>query len=137
MLSYLQYIRESRGYISDEQHRFHDMIGDRYPHGLYAYHESPGHVKSSILRHGIQGQGDGVYATIGNPSNFVSSNKKTVVLFKLPPHRNTPDFIAPDMRYDPSNPHHDLLSQHPNLDAADIYINHDLHPRHIVHVNEI
>lgn len=100
---------------------FHRRVAKYWPHGAIVFHEAPGHVASSIRKKGIEGE-YGIFATIGQPSGFVSG-KKTVATFRVPPEHNHPDMIQPDMRYDAKNPHRDLLKQHPDLDGADININ--------------
>ena len=56
---------------------FHRRINQHYPRGLSVYHESPGHVASSIIKQGIQGD-YGIFGTIGQPSNFVTGPKTTI-----------------------------------------------------------
>lgn len=133
MKTFLQFLKEEHDY----QREFHDRISKHWPHGIIAYHEVPGHVADSIRKHGIEGD-YGIFATIGEPSNFVTSEKKTVVAFRIPPHHNNPDHIHPDMRYDPNKPHKDLLQQHPShLSGADISINADNIPPHrIISIEE-
>lgn len=105
---------------------FHRRINQHYPRGAIVYHESPGHVAASMKKHGIVGS-YGIFGTIGQPSNFVTG-PKTTVTFRVPPVDNKPGLFVPDMRYDPENPHKDLLEQHPNLDGADVCLNVDRVP---------
>lgn len=132
MKSFSQFLNEEHDY----QREFHQKIAKHYPNGIIAYHEAPGHVADSFRKKGIEGD-YGVFATIGQPSGFITGEKKTIVAFKIPSHHNTPEHIAPDMRYDPDNPHKDLLDQHPDLKGADISINDEHIPPHrIVSIEE-
>jgi len=134
MKTFAQFITEA----SDRYEReFHDRIHKHWPNGIIAYHESPTCPGDSFRKHGINGD-YGVFATIGQPSNFVTSAKKTIVKFRIPPHHNNPNHITPDMAYEPDNPHKDLLSQHPgDLTGADISLNTENVPPHrIISIEE-
>lgn len=121
----------------DEDHHiaeFHRRIAKHYPNGVELYHEAPGHVGDSMKKHGIKGE-YGIFARVGEPSNFVTSEKKTIVKFRLPPHSNNPDEITHDMPYDG---HKDFLKRHPNIKGGDVSVNREvIHPRHIVDVKEV
>ena len=117
------------------QREFHRRVAEHWPNGILAWHETPGHKAASIKKRGLLGD-YGVFATIGKPSGFVSGHK-TSTIFHIPNEYNHPDHIWPDMRYDPDNPHKDLLTQHPTLTGADIAVNTDkIHPSKIFSVSE-
>ncbi len=94
--------------------------------GVVMYHESPGDVRDSMLRTGIR-SGYGIFARVGEPSGYVTSDVKTVVKFYLPKNEITRDNIGPDMRYTWSeklSPSQILLLAHPTVKGADVSINH-------------
>jgi len=66
---------------------------------LEFYHEAPGDIETSVKRRGIVGgeEGEGVFAAVNAPSEFVDAPVKTVVRFKVP--RAQLQDIVPDMRY--------------------------------------
>lgn len=64
--------------------------------GTEFYHESPGDVAASMRKEGIRSD-YGVFMAIGEPSNFVTSETKTIVRFKIPPERA--EELSPDMIY--------------------------------------
>lgn len=114
------------------EQEFHNRIAKRWPHGIIAYHEAPGHQGESFRKKGIEGD-YGIFATVGEPSNFVTSKKKTVVKFRVPVNSH----VQPDMRYDPDNPHKDFIKQHPDTTGGDINISDEhIHPKHIISVEE-
>lgn len=93
---------------------------------LLLYHEVPGDVSESIKQQGIHGE-IGVFASINTPSNYVSSDTKTVVAFTVPSSVH----FAPDMAYhwsDKLGPHQmmlkssrsDLRGAYVGLDATQI-----------------
>lgn len=118
--------------LSHHEKEFHRRINSRWPHGVVAYHEAPGHHADSFRKDGIEGE-YGIFATVGQPSNFVSSDKKTIVKFRVPANLD----VRPDMRYDPDNPHKDFIKQHPNTVGGDISISSErIHPKHIISIEE-
>jgi hypothetical protein len=111
---------------------FHRRVAKYWPNGMIVFHEAPGHVASSIRKHGIKGE-CGVFGTIGQPSNFVTG-PKTVATFRV--KKGEVDY-QPDMRYNLKNPYQDLLKQHPDLDGADVNINiNKIHPSKVTFVHE-
>ncbi len=68
--------------------------------------------------------GDTIFATIGEPSGFVSGDK---VMVKINVPRQYYKDVVPDMRYLPAgeggNPYTQLLTEHPKLVGADIGMN--------------
>lgn len=138
MRTFIKFICENLGYNPEHpdplyhKQEFHHRISKNWPNGIVAYHEAPGHHANSFRRSGIKGD-YGVFATIGQPSNFVTAKKKTIVKFRVPPRSN----VHPDMRYDPDNPHKDFLKQHPDTTGGDISISDEyIHPKHIISVVE-
>lgn len=102
------------------ERRFRERLKAWWPEGVDLYHESPGDVAASMQRRGIQGE-YGVFATIGRPSAFVTTAKKTIVQFRIPPSHY--EYLSPDMRYGGVSGmrHYDLLRQHgPTLIGADV-----------------
>ena len=86
------------------------------------YHESPGDVSESMSKNGIKGT-YGTFATIGKPSNFVTTPVKTIVKFVVP--KSELNHISPDMRYDG---YRDLMEQHPNLIGSDVGFGRNIPP---------
>ncbi len=118
------------GYILNEEalktsdgaeQEFHRAIEKQYPQGLVVFHESPVENASSLKRQGLP---DDSFATIGHPSDFITSHDKAVVEANLTPDQSRK--VSPDMRYDPENPYADLLRQHSGVYGADISLNQRL-----------
>ena len=85
------------------------------------FHESPGDVAASMRSKGIHGgdSGDGVFAAIGEPSNYVTTDTKTVVRFRVP--KSELEYVSPDMSYGGLTrvgPHMELLIRFPKLKGA-------------------
>ena len=136
MLTFKQYLAEQKDI--DDLHR---ALYTHYPKGLPVYHETPGHQKESILRKGLQGD-YGIFGTIGKTSEYVTSKKKTITHFVIPPHEYK--HIAPDMRYGDApnvgdNPETHLFHEHgETAHGAAICYNSERIPNHWVkHIHEI
>lgn len=100
---------------------------------LVFYHESPGDVAASIINRGLVDEAN--FATINQPSEFVTAPVKTRVRIRVP--RQQLHTVVPDMRYDPEQAHFDLLKQHPTLRGADVAINQPIQPSWILDVDVI
>lgn len=118
MKSYAEYIVES------DEDKFRWALKTHSSDGVHIYHETPGHVAASIKKHGLKGE-QGVHGTIGEPSGFVTSKKKTITHFVVP--HNKAHQITHDMRYDS---HADFLKQHPTAHGGDVCVNCEKIPHH-------
>lgn len=111
--------------IRDDAHQeeFEKVLRRQYPYGLPVFHESPGDVARSMLEEGIIGD-YGVFAAVGEPSNFVSG-KKTSVYFLIPV--NQYHLVSPDMQYigetEDVSLTANLLRQHKGVKGAYVSIN--------------
>lgn len=90
--------------------------------GLLLSHEAPGEMTETFMRSGLR---EG-FATVGAPSNFVTSAEKTRVWFKVP--YVSAESITPDMRYDAESPHLDALRERGSLRGVDVSFNFDVPP---------
>ena len=91
------------------------------------YHETPGDQKQLIERKGLVSDWT-VFATIGQNSNFVTSDVKAITTFTIP---SITDLNA-DQRYGWSaklGAHQLLLLEHPNVKGADVSTTHERIPR--------
>jgi phage-related protein (TIGR01555 family) len=85
------------------------------------YHEGPGDWAAAAKTDGIEND-YGVFATIGQPSNFADADVKTVVAFKVPKDVLARS-VVPDMRYSgEGDPYQAVLKAHPDLTGADVGI---------------
>lgn len=111
--------------------RMGEMI--RQEHVVF-YHEAPGDHADSFRREGIRSE-YGVFASVGVPSEFVTSREKTIVRFRAPPSQT--DHVSPDMRYYGLNKlsaEQMLLLEHPDITGAYVSFPDAIPPRWIVGV---
>lgn len=125
MKTFKQFIKEDRD-ESEAREEFYSKLKKMHPDGVHLYHETPGHVADSIKKKGLTGE-YGVFATVGQNSNFVSDKKKTITHFVVP--HNHIRSITHDMRYDS---HRDLLDEHPDVKGADVSTSFEKIPHHWV-----
>jgi hypothetical protein len=111
---------------------FHRAIREQYPQGLVAYHETDIANVASIKKNGLD---DGSFATVGKPSDFVTTADKALVEVALTPRQS--QNITPDMRYgtETENPFADLLHQHNGIYGADISLNQPI-PHSYIRIRE-
>jgi len=156
MLKFKQFIEEGG---NTPEHDFHDTLHN-YAHfkgdgKVDLYHESPGHVKSSIEKHGfnsdhqdgdiksVSSSDDGVFGTIGQPSEYVTQKKKTIVHMRVP--RSAIKHFVPDMPYGnrpgskTEDPHHDFMDAHGRElgKGGDVYFNHPRAHKFIHKITEV
>lgn len=121
--------------------KFYDRLNSGYDKGFGGLttrfaHESPGYISSAFMKQGISNEDQGVFASIGDKSDFVSG-KKTRVWFRIP--QRVVSYVRPDMRYDADFPFSDLIDQHSSIKGADVFIQSKIQPEwidHIEHVDE-
>lgn len=89
-------------------------------------HESPSQWRSFMK--GITDET--TFATVGKASNFVSSNEKTRIWFKVPKRVA----ISPDMRYES---YEQLVQEHPKIIGADVAINSKIPLSWILRIEEV
>lgn len=121
MLRFKKFVEDSN-YDKDEQQAemdFRSGLKNMHSDGVHIYHETPGHVADSIRKTGLGGgdEGYGMFGTVGQNSNFVTSKKKTITHFVVP-HSHA-HLIHHDMRYDDFQ---HLMREHPNVKGADVSI---------------
>ena len=103
------------------ENKFRFGLQTMHPDGVHLYHETPGHVADSIKQKGLKCGNDcpnAIYGTVGQPSGFVSSSKKTITHIVIP-HSIARHLITHDQRYDG---YHHLMSQHPDIKGADVSV---------------
>lgn len=142
------------------EHGFHSVLRNyAYYHGggnhIDIYHESPGHVKKSIEKHGFNPDhqegdhpslpsADGIFATVGQPSGYVTQKKKTIVHLRVPAH-HAEKYFAPDMPYGnrpgskTEDPHDDFVDHHGRDDGkgGDVYYDHPKPHKFIHKITEV
>jgi len=97
------------------------VFSRQYPDALPLFHESSVDNLDQILQDGLvsgESADETVFAAVGQPSGFVISSDKLLVKFSI--RRREYGAVAPDMRYDPSNPAADLLREHSGVFGADV-----------------
>jgi uncharacterized protein len=91
--SYLHLLPPTARTKAGAENTFYNILEKDQP--LF-YHESPGDISSEVEKGGIKG-GYGVFAAVGQDSDFVTSPVKTVISFKIPLSRIRE--VTPDMIY--------------------------------------
>jgi DNA topoisomerase I len=106
------------------------MEGQRGRNGVTMFHESPGNVKASMQRDGIKGS-YGLFAAVGEHSNFVTAPTKTIVEFQVPLSEIRAGIVGPDMSHawsDKMSPHQIALLEKPDLQGSYVSISRDFIP---------
>lgn len=117
-------------YLQRLEARATDMPRQRGNRGVTMYHEAPGDVKRSMERNGIKGD-YGIFAAVGEPSNFVTSSTRTIVEFQVPLSEIRAEAVVPDMSLvwsDKMTGQQMALLEHPDLQGSYVSISRDYIP---------
>ena len=155
MKSFLEFIEEGR---DSPEHGFHSTLRNyAFNRGggfIDLYHESPGHVKSKIEKHGFNPDHqendspsafhEGIFGTIGQHSGYVTAKKKTIVHLRIPAH-HAHKYFGPDMPYGnrpgskTEDPHDDFVDAHGRQDGVggDVYYDHPKPHKFIHSIKEV
>jgi 2'-5' RNA ligase len=113
---------------------FRRQLKREFPIAVDLYHEAPYAALDSIIKNGLT-SGESVedtnFATIGQPSNFVTTPDKLIVKFNIRSRPDQLDRIRPDMRYTSDDPAEDLMGEHGGVMGADVAVNGRILPGEI------
>lgn len=107
---------------------FKQQYGDKIP----LFHETSINNLESIKKNGLTNEAN--FATVGEPSDFITSKEKLIVKFNIDNTSHERESIAPDMRYDPENPAKDLLLEHKGVQGADVSYESEVKPNQIDYI---
>jgi hypothetical protein len=114
---------------------FLDHLEDNYRDGaIPVSHSLPRKFWEAAQRKGYLGDAgdfDGVFATLGDKSDFYSGKDRVHVTAHLPADKYL-EHLTPDMRYDDVQ---HFVEEHPYADGGDVYVNAPIPLEHIVSVD--
>jgi len=114
---------------------FLDHLEDNYRDGVIPVsHSLPRKFWEAAQRKGYLGDAgdfDGVFATLGDKSDFYSGKDRVHVTAHLPADKYL-EHLTPDMRYDDVQ---HFVEEHPYADGGDVYVNAPIPLEHIVSVD--
>lgn len=118
-------IMRTNGLNEDKQLDLQSELMRKFPIKVTLYHETGIEHLDNILKYGLGSEEgmldfdngiEGIFCTIGEPSNFIVRGPKAVIAFDVPAKNYAQ--IHHDMRYSSDEV---LLKEHPNLIGADVY----------------